>query len=99
MEIQAALTRVRNVEFVVVAVSKYVLESPDHANAFIDDLEDNFFGVPVVLAAFGAEQPRLFGGGPFIRQRLAQTPLLSLPWETYHLHRASLQRRPTTDVA
>jgi hypothetical protein len=85
MEIQAAITQVRNAKVAVVWVNHYALQNGREAAAFSRQLEANF-AMPVVLAASGRDRKMiLFSQHEDLIAPLAGTALFSLPWERYNV--------------
>ena len=82
MEIQAAITQVRNESIVVVWVNRYAIGSREAA-AYAHDLECRF-AMPVVLAANDRDRtPIYFSQHEDLIASISLTPLLSLPWSRY----------------
>lgn len=87
MDIQAALTTVRNTAVAVVWVPKYAIRNVLQADAYIRDLQKSFFGIPVVLAAHDAgPKPKFYGGDRILVESIARVPLINLPWKTFKLN-------------
>ncbi|MFO7323187.1 MAG: hypothetical protein DIU68_015775 [Chloroflexota bacterium] len=83
MEIQAALTRFRDHDIVIVWVNRYVLSNDRQAAAYIRELENTYFCRPVVLVAPGPGKPIVYGCDDTIVEHVANTPLINLPWARY----------------
>lgn len=85
MEIQAAVTHINNTPVAIVWVSRYAISNPIQADAFINELRQGLFDIPVVLVSNHQNQTLYYGWHDDLLQSLAHVPLMKLPWARYEI--------------
>lgn len=80
--IDAAITRVGQVEFTVVSVRPSATATTAESKRTIAGLTRYFPGRPIVLASKHASQIK-YVGRPDLTRFLAKTEVTRLPWKTY----------------
>lgn len=82
MQIEGALIREQGVEFAIVIVKRFVLNSGGQANQAIRRFQ-LFFSRPVVLMAQDSRGVPTYGGRRDLVNFLANTPMSAIPWKRF----------------
>jgi hypothetical protein len=83
--IQAAAVSLQGERFLVVVTSRSLVTSPGEADMAIDDLQQQFGGVPVVLMAQRDDGLPSYYGARRLVDLLSDVPLERMPWKEYPL--------------